>query len=101
MNRPANSMSHAWRALRHRNFKLFFAGQSVSLLSAASPTGAFSSLTTLATSTAAPSRRVNALRAHVIAGWHPSTGGIAGWQPDVRAAHGWGSAANWPIGGST
>jgi MFS family permease len=26
------SMSHAWRALRHRNFKLFFAGQSVSLI---------------------------------------------------------------------
>ena len=26
------SMSHAWRALRHRNFKLFFFGQSISLL---------------------------------------------------------------------
>ncbi|MFZ0883500.1 MAG: MFS transporter [Candidatus Acidiferrales bacterium] len=26
------SISHAWRALRHRNFKLFFAGQSVSLI---------------------------------------------------------------------
>ncbi|MGA7852092.1 MAG: MFS transporter [Candidatus Acidiferrales bacterium] len=26
------SMSHAWRALRHRNFKLFFAGQSISLI---------------------------------------------------------------------
>jgi MFS family permease len=26
------SLSHAWRALRHRNFKLFFAGQSVSLI---------------------------------------------------------------------
>jgi MFS family permease len=26
------SMSHAWRALRHRNFKLFFFGQSVSLI---------------------------------------------------------------------
>jgi MFS family permease len=25
------SLSHAWRALRHRNFQLFFAGQSVSL----------------------------------------------------------------------
>jgi MFS family permease len=25
-------MSHAWRALRHRNFKLFFAGQSISLI---------------------------------------------------------------------
>jgi MFS family permease len=26
------SVSHAWRALRHRNFKLFFAGQSISLI---------------------------------------------------------------------
>lgn len=26
------SISHAWRALRHRNFKLFFFGQSISLL---------------------------------------------------------------------
>ncbi|HTK30219.1 MAG TPA: MFS transporter [Vicinamibacterales bacterium] len=26
------SMSHAWRALRHRNFRLFFAGQTVSLI---------------------------------------------------------------------
>ncbi|MGA8406424.1 MAG: MFS transporter [Candidatus Acidiferrales bacterium] len=26
------SLSHAWRALRHRNFKLYFAGQSVSLI---------------------------------------------------------------------
>src|SRR5246500_576445 len=26
------SMSHAWRALRHRNFKLFFFGQSISLV---------------------------------------------------------------------
>ena len=25
-------MSHAWRALRHRNFKLFFSGQSISLI---------------------------------------------------------------------
>jgi len=25
-------ISHAWRALRHRNFKLFFAGQSISLI---------------------------------------------------------------------
>ena len=25
-------MSHAWRALRHRNFKLFFAGQTISLI---------------------------------------------------------------------
>ena len=26
------SMSHAWRALRHRNFKLFFVGQSISVI---------------------------------------------------------------------
>jgi len=26
------SMSHAWRALRHRNFRLFFGGQSISLI---------------------------------------------------------------------
>jgi MFS family permease len=26
------SMSHAWRALRHRNFKLFFTGQTISLI---------------------------------------------------------------------
>ena len=26
------SMSHAWRALRHRNFKLFFFGQSISMI---------------------------------------------------------------------
>jgi len=26
------SMSHAWRALRHRNFQLFFAGQSISVI---------------------------------------------------------------------
>ena len=25
-------MSHAWRALRHRNFRLFFVGQSISLI---------------------------------------------------------------------
>ena len=25
-------MSHAWRSLRHRNFKLFFAGQTISLI---------------------------------------------------------------------
>ena len=31
MTREA-SLSHAWRALRHRNFKLFFFGQSISLL---------------------------------------------------------------------
>lgn len=24
--------SHAWRALRHRNFRLFFGGQSISLI---------------------------------------------------------------------
>lgn len=29
---PERSLSHAWRALRHRNFQLFFAGQSVSLI---------------------------------------------------------------------
>ncbi|HEY1483726.1 MAG TPA: MFS transporter, partial [Candidatus Acidoferrum sp.] len=28
----SNPMSHAWRALRHRNFKLFFAGQTISLI---------------------------------------------------------------------
>ena len=28
----ANSFSHAWSALRHRNFRLFFWGQSISLL---------------------------------------------------------------------
>ncbi len=28
----ANSFSHAWRALRHRNFQLFFAGQSISVI---------------------------------------------------------------------
>jgi MFS family permease len=27
-----DSMSHAWRALQHRNFKLFFAGQSISVI---------------------------------------------------------------------
>src|SRR5258708_8462613 len=26
------SLSHAWRALRHRNFRLFFGGQSISLI---------------------------------------------------------------------
>ncbi|HZU29785.1 MAG TPA: hypothetical protein VFB79_01645, partial [Candidatus Angelobacter sp.] len=26
------SFSHAWRALRHRNFKLFFFGQSISVI---------------------------------------------------------------------
>jgi MFS family permease len=29
---PPGRFSHAWRALRHRNFKLFFAGQSISLI---------------------------------------------------------------------
>src|SRR6202021_33458 len=27
-----SGLSHAWRALRHRNFRLFFAGQSISLI---------------------------------------------------------------------
>ena len=27
-----SSLSHAWRALRHRNFKLFFVGQSISVI---------------------------------------------------------------------
>ena len=29
---PGGPLSHAWRALRHRNFKLFFSGQSISLI---------------------------------------------------------------------
>ncbi len=29
---PSSGLAHAWRALRHRNFRLFFAGQSVSLI---------------------------------------------------------------------
>ena len=29
---PAGDFSHAWRALRHRNFRLFFGGQSISLI---------------------------------------------------------------------
>ena len=29
---PGSSYSHAWRALRHRNFRLFFGGQSISLI---------------------------------------------------------------------
>jgi MFS family permease len=29
---PAGGISHAWRALRHRNFRLFFSGQSISLI---------------------------------------------------------------------
>jgi MFS family permease len=38
VNKPATAldirekMSHSWRALRHRNFKLFFAGQSISIV---------------------------------------------------------------------
>jgi MFS family permease len=28
----ASGISHAWRALRHRNFRLFFSGQSISLI---------------------------------------------------------------------
>src|SRR6267143_2040201 len=31
--KPAvHDFSHAWRALRHRNFRLFFGGQSISLI---------------------------------------------------------------------
>jgi len=30
--KPARNFSHAWRALRHRNFRLFFSGQSISLI---------------------------------------------------------------------
>jgi MFS family permease len=29
---PNSGISHAWRALRHRNFRLFFGGQSISLI---------------------------------------------------------------------
>jgi|HubBroStandDraft_4_1064222.scaffolds.fasta_scaffold21897_4 MFS family permease len=29
---PARDLSHAWRALRHRNFRLFFGGQTISLV---------------------------------------------------------------------
>jgi MFS family permease len=29
---PARDYSHAWRALRHRNFRLFFGGQSISVI---------------------------------------------------------------------
>jgi len=32
LNAHAAGMSHAWRALRHRNFRLFFGGQSISLI---------------------------------------------------------------------
>jgi MFS family permease len=30
--KPRAGISHAWRALRHRNFRLFFGGQSISLI---------------------------------------------------------------------
>jgi MFS family permease len=30
--RPPSSISHAWRALRHRNFQLYFAGQGISII---------------------------------------------------------------------
>ncbi|MGD0347163.1 MAG: MFS transporter [Terracidiphilus sp.] len=30
--RATDGMSHAWRALRHRNFRLFFGGQTISLI---------------------------------------------------------------------
>src|SRR5471032_431372 len=29
---PSSGIGHAWRALRHRNFRLFFGGQTVSLI---------------------------------------------------------------------
>lgn len=32
LNRPRRDYSHAWRALRYRNFRLFFGGQSISLI---------------------------------------------------------------------
>ena len=32
ISRPGGSLSHAWRALLHRNFKLFFFGQSISVI---------------------------------------------------------------------
>ena len=31
-SRTGGGISHAWRALRHRNFRLFFSGQSISLI---------------------------------------------------------------------
>jgi MFS family permease len=31
-SRPGGRFSHAWRALRHRNFRLYFTGQSISLI---------------------------------------------------------------------
>ena len=30
--KQGRDLSHAWRALRHRNFRLFFGGQSISLI---------------------------------------------------------------------
>jgi MFS family permease len=32
LREPSGGISHAWRALRHRNFRLFFGGQSISLI---------------------------------------------------------------------
>jgi MFS family permease len=32
LKRPRRDFSHTWRALRHRNFRLFFGGQSISLI---------------------------------------------------------------------
>lgn len=32
MTRSLSGASHAWRALRHRNFRLFFGGQTISLI---------------------------------------------------------------------
>src|ERR1700742_1602839 len=32
MKKALPSISHAWRALRHRNFQLFFFGQSISVI---------------------------------------------------------------------
>ena len=32
MNSPRGRFSHAWRALRHRNFRLYFGGQGISLI---------------------------------------------------------------------
>ena len=31
-SRPLSSVSHAWRALRHRNFQLYFVGQGISVI---------------------------------------------------------------------
>ncbi|MGA2534884.1 MAG: MFS transporter [Terracidiphilus sp.] len=32
LSAPSDGLAHAWRALRHRNFRLFFGGQSISLI---------------------------------------------------------------------